>query len=363
MTVSTFKQTRLVLAIGLVLAASLVAAAPGGIPGKPDKPKGETAGNNLSVPVIWSDGVAKALRGDFAAPAFYPDVCAPLDPEAPCLTVNGVDYFFQQEDANVWQAEWLNASIGESNNPANTAGAITPLAVDAIDWGDNLEARAWDVNSIVRVETVLYQDITAYPMTAFNMQYLFGQGPSEMQGTDKTTYASNEATVYSACARLTIQRLTKDRDDPTLTTFWNGSDGEWVGDVDPAVFNSGVWSAVEGSDSTSNYSAEINVGGKVIYGYNWRVRKLDPQPEGDWRLTFSLDDEFGTPGHCDVSLNTFFTDATIIRQPDEEILIPTAEGNLDGGVGVIDLSNNLTYIDVRVLPKAGGGNGGRQGNR
>jgi len=359
-------KKRIATAVTIALFGIAAFGAPGG---KPGKPVDESAGNNLSFPVIWSEGVAKALRGDFDNPVFYTGEC---DAEAPCIEIEGVPYYYQQASENEWQAEWLNAVTGASNNSEAPMVPWAPLYVDEIDWGDNLEARSWNVNSVVRVETVLYQDVTDAPMLGYEMMYLFGDGPNEMQGTNTVTYDSPEATLYSGCARLTIQKLTKPRDDATLEVEWDSAAGEWTGDVEEAVLNSGVWEGAEGSVSPNVFSAEINVGGKVIYGFNWRVRKLDPQPTGDWRLTFSLDDPdyFGLEGHCDVELNTYFDDITAIRVPEPEDLadylpafrgldMPTAEPEPSGGVAVVDWENNLTYIDVRIEPSNSKGGKGK----
>ena len=48
------------------------------------------------------------------------------------------------------------------------------------------------------------------------------------------------------------------------------------------------------------YSAEINVKGKVIYGYNWNTRVLSDGP-GYYRITFSMD---GNGNDKEIQLNT-----------------------------------------------------------
>ncbi|MCJ7618280.1 MAG: hypothetical protein MUO43_17265, partial [Desulfobacterales bacterium] len=122
------------------------------------------------------------------------------------------------------------------------------------------------------------------------------------------------------------------------------------------------------------YSAEINVGGKVIYGYNWVVRDIDEAP-GFYRLTFSLDSV-----NCPVvPLNTFFTNGTtsivelevVEEEEEEEEEEETSDGNnngddnepndgedsnnpgnlIPGGIAKIDFINNLSYMDVQILKK------------
>jgi len=310
---------------------------------------GEHFGNNLSNPAIWSDGVAKDLRGIFGDPVF----------DGELLTVADVDWYLQQDQHNEWQAETLDAM----------AAGITPFSVDQIDWGDNLEARDWPASSQVRVETVLYS-APADAMTGFEMGYLFGEGSTEMWGANGFTYRTDAAdaasdprksavaTVYSRCARLTIQKLIGTRENPGLLA-WDPQLGQWTGDVEEPDFNRGVWEAGEGP---GGYSAEINVRGRLIYGYNWRVAQLHPvDTAGDYRLTFSVDGlgPDPTPAHCDVALNTDLSAATLLP----------GGGEGQGGVPAIDALNNLTYIDVRILPGDGGssgssgnGDGGCQGD-
>jgi len=293
--------------------------------------KVETAGNCLSMPVIWSDGVTKVLRGVYGSPVFL---------GASDIDENGVEWFLQQDELNIWQAE-------------SADGSAAPVSVTWIDWGDNLEAVDWSERSKVRVEMVLWQNITAAPMNGFDMGWISGEGITEMWGTNTVVYPSVDATVYSGCARLTIQKLTKAHTDPTLSLTWNAAAGEWVGDATPAQFNGGVW---EGADGPGYYSAEINVSGKCIYGYNWDVRQ-GGEGAGSYRLTFSLEDD---SEHTEIALNTFFTDGitTImlpVVEPEEAVIMAEP---VEGGVAAIDFANNLTYIDINITAKSGGGGGG-----
>ncbi|MEN8760005.1 MAG: choice-of-anchor O protein, partial [Desulfobacterales bacterium] len=212
-------------------------------------------------------------------------------------------------------------------------------------------------------ETVLYS-APADAMTGFEMGYLFGEGSTEMWGASGFTYRTDAAdaasdprksaiaTVYSRCARLTIQKLIGTRENPGLLA-WDPQLGQWTGDVEEPDFNRGVWEAGEGP---GGYSAEINVRGRLIYGYNWRVAQLHPvDTAGDYRLTFSVDDLGGpdaTPAHCDVAPNTDLSAATLLP----------GGGEGRGAVPAIDALNNLTYIDVRILPGDGGSGGGGGGS-
>jgi hypothetical protein len=302
----------------------------------------ETAGNNLSFPVIWSDGAAKALRGEFGLPMFAGEVL--VDEEG--------TWYLQQDEFNAWQAESFDAAVSG-----------VPITVDVVDWGDNLEAKDWTTNSVVRVETVLYQDISTSPMLGFTMKHLWGEGVDEMWGTNTVEYDSLEATVYSGCARLTIQKLDGEPDERDLA--WIPDAGLWEGlHAQEPDFIGGAW---EGGDGPGYYSAEINIPGKVIYGYNWRVKQLHADPDdtaGDYRLTFSLNpfclEDAG------VALNTFFDAETQILVSEEEEVVTEAEdgdedGETGGGVAVVDVDNNLTYIDVHIVEATGSGGGGGGG--
>ncbi|SMO78637.1 hypothetical protein [Fodinibius sediminis] len=301
---------------------------------------GEQYGNNLSFPVIWSDGVQKTLRGTELTSQFGGEF----------FTADGFDWHVQNDPVNEWQAENVNA--------VTEGGFETPLVVSSIDWGDNLEARAWPFGAQVRVETVLFKTLST-PLSGYTMQIEdpTQSGLSEVWGTNGVIYPSSEATVYSGTAKLVIQQLLKDRDDPTLSTTWDPVNAKWTGDVGEPLFEGGVWDAVDGP---GGYSAEINVQGKVIYGYNWVTRKTAAGP-GDYRITFVLD------SNSPVTYNTDFTSGTsIVPREEEEEVVVAEEPELGGGVAHVVADNNLTYIDVRLTlkngnSKPGGGQGGGQG--
>jgi len=60
--------------------------------------------------------------------------------------------------------------------------------------GDALLSKSYTAQSMVRIETILKQDATipgvTDSMTAYKMALLAGSGINELQGTDKSTYAS-----------------------------------------------------------------------------------------------------------------------------------------------------------------------------
>lgn len=299
----------------------------------------EETGNNLSFPVIWSDGeeAMLSIRGTFGAPEF----------NGSFFTLEGIEgeIYEQQHPANEWQAQ------SDTNTTDET------IAVSTVDWGDNLEARSWPVGAQIRVETVLYKE--GVSMLAFNM---FNgtpdvKGPTEVWGTNTTTYTSNEATIYSGSARLVIQKLTQDREvyqnTPSLLE-WNGT--QWVdgengnGEVSDPLFNGGVWNSTEGP---GGYSAEINVQGKVLYGFNWITRDKSLYESGDYRITYVLD-------HLNSGFeNTVFDGSTTIKAREEGEIEIAEEPELEGGITYIDPANDITYIDVRLSSEKGNKGGGK----
>ena len=265
------------------------------------------------------------------------------------LKESGESWQYGQKDPlNLWQATNTNlASAFDSK-------------VDSIDWGDNLESVDWTIASQVRTEIVLYEDLTT-PVTQYAMRHVDGWGISEVHGLQWDMQAGEpmygvgtKATVYSHNARLTIQKLNVENLENLGTLTWEPKVG-WTGaDVNAPIFNMAVYQA---GDGPGYYNAEINVKGKVIYGYTWKLKKLN-DGVGYYRITFSFDDDMSS-GY---PLNTFFDADTgiIVAEEDEE---SGEEENNDtgGGIAHIDVANNLTYMDVYITEKqrgAGGGNGG-----
>ena len=380
--------------------------------GSPGPPSGHEAGNNLSFPVIWAEGVPKVAPGvpgmeplltgewwywwgaEGVDPNVTPLSCPP-DPDDLLLCDDEVDgtavgpapedngelvrAFVQKDPQNQWQAGSFD-------------GSAVPVQVDVIDWGDNLESVDWYTRSQVRTELVLYEgsllgdiEVYGFPMLEYEMRHTSGWGIDEAHGlaaglADPPVAIlgpGDQATVYTYCARLTIQKLLVDRDDVRLADLeWVPGEG-WTEPVeDPMnpgqpypddlindhLFNGSVH---EGGDGPGYYSAEINVKGKIIFGYTWNVRNLN-EGAGNYRITFSLDAVCGT-----AALNTFFVDGlTTILEPaeEEESEITTSGvsaddegGDTGGGTGVLDFINNLTYMDIAILERSGGGGGGGGG--
>lgn len=344
------------------------------------KPDGETTGNNLSFPVIWAEGVDKPLRGE---PGMLPQLEGDYEE---VVNADGelVRAYVQKDPDNVWQATAIDA-IGEG---------MVQVAVHEIDWGDNLEAVDWNTRSKVRTEVVLYHNNIA-PLKEYEMAYVSGLGMDEVHGLAATNVAppspfygpGDKSTVYSPLARLTIQKL-HNHEDPNFPAGleWNTESHVWqdgvMGDADDGfvneipIYNMAVW---EGDgDGPAFYSAEINVKGKVIYGYTWDVKKLneatinDGIADGFYRMTFSLDDQ-DEAGN--ILLNTSLSAAKIMLPDDDELELAMLEsaildpnvldsdegGDTGGGVAEVLGELNLTYIDVYIEPRDNGGGGGKGG--
>ncbi len=287
----------------------------------------EGFGNNLSFPLIFADGYGiTGLKISGAWPGVGPFTTLPtfdfntglrpLSTEtlasfpnwdaSTAVSIGGIVYY-PQATASTWQAEWRN----------NAAGAT----LDAIvDWGDALLSRTYTTSSIVRIETALKQDATVPgvtdTMSAFKMALLSGKGITESQGTDKSIYASATRNVYVINARLKIEKIATS------------------GGVDVVIFDKAIYegfSAAEeggggggggsgGAPTASAYSAELNVGGSLVYGYNFRIGQVTgiSDKTGQYRITFSLDPEatVGTdkvPNHVKM-INKL--DAAAILSPD-----------------------------------------------
>ena len=87
-----------------------------------------------------------------------------------------------------------------------------------IDWGDSLESVDWYTRSQVRTEVVLFQNLET-PMLEYEMRHTSGWGIDEVHGMaasleDEPLPTRQQATVYSPCARLTIQKLMSRDDRP-----------------------------------------------------------------------------------------------------------------------------------------------------
>lgn len=352
------------------------------IGGGPPTDGGEEGfGNNAAVPIDFAEGIGlgglPVLNPD-TTPNFLNTGLRPTAAEAvavtalpfaslvgstTCVDADGdgmIDVCaYPQQTESAWQPEWVDGS-----------GAPVPATVD---WGDNLVRQTWTARSTVRVEVVLTDLIdqttgepaNAPDMTGFNMFYLSGEKAFELQGTDGMTSLQNEV-VFSICPRLQIDKLSGT--DP------NGPHGTPV--TPEPLFDGAVYEnfGAEGG-GPGRFGAEVNVAGRTIYGFIWRLREF-AVPEGVsktgwWRLTFRVDpvadytitdEEGGTSQSFSVPSNVVLNnihplDTTAfvppVRQETESILYEPQ----------LDAMNNLSFIDIFITESResggmGGGGGG-----
>ena len=313
----------------------------------------EEAGNNLSFPVLWSEAdYVLPLQGTMGVTSVGTlDACSDETPDA---TANAA---IQKDESNSWQAE----------NVVSPGNQVTSL-----DWGDNIEVKDWKIGPPVRVETALYADLGTETMTGYLMCHVSGQGTDEVwgaqvesgtgNGTMETRqshnslieYESTEALVYTAGARLTIQRV-----DEGANPTWDAAQHRWVGSgvADP-VFNSAVHEKT--SDGPGTYGAEVNVSGKVVFGFNWRT---DDLYNGEYRITFSLDGANGDFPGTGTSLANATVRQSVEEPAGDELAIRSlateshnggsggggsggSGGEGEGNTAVIVQDKNLSYIDV-----------------
>lgn len=237
-------------------------------------------GNNLSVPLVFADGLG--VTGQLITGTDYKDLATGLRPTASDVTdpfpylnatdivvLGGVSYYPQQT-SSTWQATWINGN--------------TAVQSVTVDWGDNLTSASLTADqSVIRVEANMLQDKGVSPswpttvtMNTYPMTLLGGQGIEESQGTTGVSVDATQRRVFAVNARMTIQKL------------------DSLGAVIPAYPCNFTGSIAEGfalpDGSPLKFSSEVNVGGSLTYGFNWKITSCtEPDKAGKWRITFSLD--------------------------------------------------------------------------
>lgn len=306
--------------------AIVVVSGPGHGGGGGGEDGGETeVGNNLSWPVTFAEGIGLTGLPVSEDPGLRPGT-------EDGITVSALPFFYSgnvrdcgtpplyycQQGANVWQAEWSDAS---SQGPRNAE----------VQWGDNLTHHTWNTHNPIRIEVSL-NDLSTGALQGFNMVHISGQGPTEMQGTDAST-ASLTPTIYSVTPRLTIQRIDTAGGQPVVGV--------------PTVFNAAIWESI-GGEGRGRFGAEVNVAGKVIFGYSLFIQEVDNtgwpvEKYGWWRITFALDD--GGP----VSPNVVLTRIAAGSEEESEPLLYTPQVGTDG---------RTSWVDIYIQRASGGGGSG-----
>lgn len=280
-------KRKLVLVLVFALIAAFVVAplsdAKKGPPIPPDPE--EEFGNNLSVPVIFAEGIGLTgynITELTGLRSIVESLTVPYDLNGDG-TIDSSDmvnekYYYLQQTVNTWCADYWRGS--ESAKEAIR-----------LDWADNLVRQTWSANSVIRVENVMFLDNPDPAMLGYDMTFLGGEGKDEIWATQGITTESAIATVFSATARLKIEKL--DVTDPAALDH-----GDPIVGLAP-LFDAAIYEGY-GLDGNlpDKYSAEINVGGRVIYGYNWNLGQYTLPEEyssfgkaGWYRLTFSIDDQ------------------------------------------------------------------------
>lgn len=355
------------LAVALAVTASVALAQ-----GK--KPPGgeETSANNLSYPAVeinnagptvatfyWSPAASPVLGKDFSwgcpvpvdrfpntscvnstGTLYYtPAVC--IEPGMPCAgqPLTAIDpIFWQKTTTNEWSAvtsTWTTSSSG-------------PMTATHVDWADNLETQTWWDTASIRVETTPFGTTTA--QTGVEMWHVYGQGQTELWGAHAAvpsaayTYESVYPILHTLDARLNIAKISGPVTD-CANSQPTGA-GAWVfDDIDKRY----EWNASQLTLYDVPYTAELNIGGKYVYGFNWQLRR-DSVPAsisktGWWRLTFYTKK---TPID-DVIVSFPSGAATFIDPPNGT---PPADAKYRP---VVSQADALSYIDICVSSSKGGG--------
>ncbi len=325
-------------------------------------------------------------------------------PNTSCVVASGTGFTAQTYDECLARCTPLGATVERiywQKDPANKwqAGynvSSTPLPVNYIDWGDNLEGKTWPVQ-VIRVETNTFSwlPLASDSRTRMDMWHVFGQGTNELWGLHADHADTPKAYVYldgggavnwpfavnvTATARLNITKL-----ESTSSTCPIAGTGvsqspyapEWIFNPTSGI---GQWGAAPVFQFDSLYGAELNIKGSYVYGYNWNLRSMNtgavPKP-GWWRLTFYTSDDsidFGAwlPASGDlgdtlappIDLTT-----TPVVDPGDVAALVDAKAEEGGDTGLplyvpqVDTKNNLTYLDICIKSGNAGGGGGKKGPR
>jgi hypothetical protein len=270
----------------------------------------ETAGKNLSFPVIAVDGLAITPIAATVFGVSYAGTSPGLSAEAVAFLAANGPWYPQKTASNAWQADYTSQS---------------DVDVTWVDWGDSIESVNPRVGYPARLEVTLYRQL-ATSMTAYTMAVLENPSSStELQGTNTTTYESGFATITSGQPKLVVQYLGSI--EPASLT-WDGTrwvSGPTVPRVVPVVF-----------------APELNVGGKYIYGATqggWR-----PDLAGRYRITFYV------PTGSGITL----TGETGVGNYSDRFGTGGGEDH-EGGVAtpVVVPGFNLTYVDVAARSGSG----------
>jgi hypothetical protein len=267
-------------------------------------------------------------------------------------------------------------------------GVFSSETAEYVDWGDALESRTVSATSVARVETMPFDlDDTVPPISrvGFEMWHVFGTGKTEMWGARVTDteapqhymYDGSFAIIHTGLARLNLAKLSLGAPAagcPSVVSVggfspYDGinSDGSTSLDEPTPTWNleTQTW---DGALFTADlpYSAELNIQGKYVYGYNWNLKTFNAggyEKAGWWRLTFYAPDVDFTAntiiGAPPVPLSSpgLFLSATAAAEAETTA---AAEAETEGRLyvaRVVGDPDHLTFIDVCINAAKGGGGG------
>jgi len=415
------------LTIALVAVSGPGFAAKGGIKGPPT---GGESSNNLSLPSVQTES-ANSIQANWTMPVEpvlgvhysygcdlpeadgqfnYPNTscvnnlgspseyytaeqCTDDVQPSPCQGYPVSRIYWQKVDVNEWWAD-DDGILQEEPNYA---------AVSHVDWGDALEAVSWNERSVIRVETQPYSStIPGFDPTiltceqaaiaagldpateckvGFQMWHVSGQGTTEHWGVraDEAAVSFNYDSPFQIIKTINARlNLTKLEPGAANCSMPGGNPG----DPSPLGEN-GVWLGSEWADtctlSDAPYSVETSVGGKYVYGFNWRMKNVQLDSicpgyakTGFWRLTFYAPEDviFDNPAAPNVAPPAVPTKARTLPRTEyitelvPPVVVPLAAEDEDPTADdrlyqpVVDTANNLTYLDICIIGKEGGGGGG-----
>jgi hypothetical protein len=205
------------------------------------------------------------------------------------------------------------------------------------------------------------------------MWHVSGTGIDEMWGSRATDdaiplpfkYDTQYAIMHSASATLHLAKLSAgavtcpatptvdglspydDEGEPNAILTWNASTQSWVSDTALPF------------QTYMPYNPEMNIQGKFVYGYNWKLKTFDTNgvdKGGWWRLTFySKDLDFATAviGIPEVPPAVAAAIGVLAEEGEDE-----TEGRLY--VPKVRPDDDLTFIDICLAAAKGGGGNSRK---
>lgn len=343
----------------------------------------EEVSNNLSVPAIFAEGhgitglkavddESTGLPGRVDDPFWGTPVYYDYDGED---GIENDEKFYLQALDSTWMAQW---AVANTNDPSEKVKAT-------VDWSDSVISGEWNYKSVIPIGVTLYYipdpDDTSPPdfyipdpetptkvqvgdMFGYQMfdlpAWLYpedetssldedGEEEEVVYGTNKDTNYPGSATVYTVCARLTIQKF---KDCPPPEEGEEEEEGPCF--EDEPVFDSAVWEGFGVHAKPTWYLTTIDGPGKIVYFFNWNLAReqlgKDLTNEGSYRLTFSIDD--ATDEYKIVRGPTTLKEWGAVSS--NVILLDTLHSSDAAGPNVpVYVSESEMYVDVEISPEMG----------